>query len=141
MPDMAIEPVRNSQTGPHRWAPKRSREQAVRHCLPLVPAGNGLQTAISSPFSPAPNSSVSADTVDAVNECPLSWTEVIHGRQLPRGTGGLVEAVGGVRRALCRARERVCCDSCDQVSREAIGLLRTFAAVQEAPRREALCAE
>lgn len=107
MPDMAIDPVENSQTGPHLGIPKRIGEQAVRVCLPLVPAGKGLQTATCSTFSPAPNTSVSAGTLDGVDESPISSTKIIHACQLPRSPSGPVEAVCGVRRPLVGALERV----------------------------------
>lgn len=67
-------------------------------------------------------------------------TEVIHGGQLPRGPSGLVEFVRGVRRALCGARELVVSERCDHVSVSAIGLLLTFAAVQELPSATKECA-
>ena len=81
---MATDPVDSSQIGPHLRVPKRRGEQGVRVCPPLVPAGNGLQTAGNNTFSPAPNTCVSAGTLDGVDESPVPSTKIIQGRQLPR---------------------------------------------------------
>ena len=83
MPDMATDPVDSSQIGPHLRVPKRRGEQGVRVCPPLVPAGNGLQTAGNNTFSPAPNTCVSAGTLDGVDESPVPSTKIIQCRQLP----------------------------------------------------------